>query len=58
MMRGAGRDATKIFNEMHDFVNFEFLLSACKVGKLVIKRKTQKISADSKSTPLEVRFAQ
>ena len=50
-MRGAGRDATKIFNEMHDFVNFEFLLSACKVGKLVTKRKTQKISADSSTLP-------
>ena len=46
LMRGAGRDATKLFNEMHEYVNFEYLLNSCKVGKLVTKRTLEKISAD------------
>ena len=50
-MRGAGRDATKLFNEMHEYVNFDYLLRACKVGKLVKKAAPPKISADSNTLP-------
>ena len=50
-MRGAGRDATKLFMEMHEYVNFEYLLKACKVGTLVKKRTPMKISADSNTLP-------
>ena len=35
LIRGAGRDATKLFNEIHQWVNYESMLSACMVGKLV-----------------------
>jgi len=35
LMRGAGKDATKLFNETHQWVNYESMLSACLVGKLV-----------------------
>ena len=35
LVRGAGRDATKLFNETHQWVNYESMLSACLVGKLV-----------------------
>ncbi|KOS21657.1 Cytochrome b5 reductase 4 [Escovopsis weberi] len=35
LMRGAGRDATKLFGEIHPWVNYETMLSACLVGLLV-----------------------
>ncbi|QPC72488.1 hypothetical protein HYE68_003240 [Fusarium pseudograminearum] len=35
LMRGAGRDATKIYGEVHPWVNYETMLSACLVGLLV-----------------------
>ncbi|KAL7791284.1 hypothetical protein V8C37DRAFT_382572 [Trichoderma ceciliae] len=35
LMRGAGRDATKLFGEIHPWVNYETMLAACLVGLLV-----------------------
>merc|ERR1719318_2425227 len=35
LVRGAGRDATDMFNEIHRWVNYQGLLEACLVGKLV-----------------------
>ncbi|RGP66893.1 hypothetical protein FSPOR_6275 [Fusarium sporotrichioides] len=35
LMRGAGRDATKLYGEVHPWVNYETMLSACLVGLLV-----------------------
>jgi cytochrome-b5 reductase len=35
LIRGAGIDATNLFNEIHRWVNYESMLSACVVGKLV-----------------------
>ncbi|KAM0299865.1 hypothetical protein ACHAPM_007095 [Fusarium culmorum] len=35
LMRGAGRDATKMYGEVHPWVNYETMLSACLVGLLV-----------------------
>jgi len=35
LVRGAGRDATDMFNEIHRWVNYQGLLEACVVGKLV-----------------------
>lgn len=35
MVRGAGKDATDLFNEYHRWVNYQGLLEACLVGKLV-----------------------
>ena len=35
MIRGAGKDATNLFNEVHQWVNYQSMLSACIVGKLV-----------------------
>ncbi|PHH66258.1 hypothetical protein CDD81_7851 [Ophiocordyceps australis] len=35
LMRGAGRDGTKLFGEIHPWVNYESMLSACMVGLLV-----------------------
>lgn len=34
MMRGAGKDATQLFEEVHAFVNYESLLAKCYVGPL------------------------
>ncbi|TDZ34466.1 Cytochrome b5 reductase 4 [Colletotrichum spinosum] len=35
LLRGAGRDGTKLFGEVHPWVNYETMLSACLVGLLV-----------------------
>ncbi|KFA48940.1 hypothetical protein S40293_02559 [Stachybotrys chartarum IBT 40293] len=35
LMRGAGRDGTKLFGEVHPWVNYETMLAACMVGILV-----------------------
>ena len=35
LMRGVGIDATDLFNEVHRWVNYESMLEACLVGKLV-----------------------
>ncbi|XP_076057085.1 cytochrome b5 reductase 4 isoform X2 [Oratosquilla oratoria] len=35
LMRGAGADATDLFNEVHKWVNFESMLQKCLVGRLV-----------------------
>ena len=35
LMKGVGKDATKIFNDVHPWVNYESMMSACIVGKLV-----------------------
>uniref|UniRef100_A0AAG5DSF7 Cytochrome-b5 reductase n=1 Tax=Anopheles atroparvus TaxID=41427 RepID=A0AAG5DSF7_ANOAO len=34
LMRGAGKDATKLFEEVHAWVNYESLLAKCYVGPL------------------------
>ncbi|MPC56353.1 Cytochrome b5 reductase 4 [Portunus trituberculatus] len=38
LMRGAGQDATHLFNEVHKWVNFEGMLQKCLVGRLVESR--------------------
>ncbi|XP_067946262.1 cytochrome b5 reductase 4-like isoform X2 [Watersipora subatra] len=35
IMKGAGKDATQIFNEVHRWVNYGSMLKKCLVGKLV-----------------------
>ncbi|KYK57569.1 heme/steroid binding protein [Drechmeria coniospora] len=35
LMRGAGRDGTKLFGEIHPWVNYETMLAACLVGLMV-----------------------
>lgn len=35
LMRGAGKDATTLFEEVHRWVNYESMLKECLVGKLI-----------------------
>ncbi|KAI9144720.1 cytochrome b5-like heme/steroid binding domain-containing protein [Paraphysoderma sedebokerense] len=35
LMRGAGKDATKLFQSYHSWVNADYLLDACLVGFLI-----------------------
>ena len=35
LIKGVGKDATDMFNEVHKWVNYQSLLEACLVGKLV-----------------------
>ena len=32
LLRGAGRDGTKLFGEIHPWVNYEGMLAACLIG--------------------------
>ena len=48
LMRGVGTDATKLFDEVHAWVNYTQLLNKCRIGPLknVVKRdKNEKVSA-------------
>jgi len=49
LVKGVGKDATDLFNEVHRWVNYEGLLAACLVGKLVDGPPEQK--EDSSSPP-------
>ncbi|KAM0276185.1 hypothetical protein ACHAQH_006992 [Verticillium albo-atrum] len=44
LMRGAGKEATKLFGEVHPWVNYETMLSACLVGVLVPEEEVGKES--------------
>lgn len=46
LMRGAGRDGTKLFGEIHPWVNYENMLSACLVGLLVAEPEGGKSEMD------------
>lgn len=35
LLRGAGKDATRLFGEVHPWVNYETMLSSCLIGILV-----------------------
>jgi len=43
LMRGAGKDATSLFNEIHNWVNFQSMLKDCLIGKLVQGKPVKKI---------------
>lgn len=40
LLRGAGRDGTKMFGEIHPWVNYETMLSACLIGIMVEEHDT------------------
>lgn len=42
LLRGAGRDGTKLFGEVHPWVNYEGMLAACLVGILVSEEEGEK----------------
>lgn len=72
LMRGVGRDATKLFDDVHAWVNYQSLLKKCVVGKLsggtltegllypkIEKTKNescQKVRLDWRQTSLNVTF--
>lgn len=35
LLRGAGRDGTKLFGEVHPWVNYETMLTSCLLGIMV-----------------------
>lgn len=41
LLRGAGRDGTRMFAEVHPWVNFETMLSACLIGILVDEHEVE-----------------
>ncbi|RWS13640.1 cytochrome b5 reductase 4-like isoform X5 [Dinothrombium tinctorium] len=47
LMRGAGKDATDLFNDVHRWVNVESMLSKCLVGRLKSGTIAEKASLDS-----------
>ncbi len=56
-MKGAGIDATALFQEIHSWVNFSSMLEKCLVGRLVTKHNSKGItSVKAKSLPMRLRF--
>ncbi|CAG0884392.1 unnamed protein product, partial [Darwinula stevensoni] len=51
LMKGAGKDATDLFNQVHRWVNFESLLQKCLIGKL---QDTKPISLQKQRQSLDV----
>ena len=53
LVRGAGIDATDLFNEVHRWVNYESMLTSCLIGKLVAEplKLIRPISTKVKVTP-------
>jgi cytochrome b involved in lipid metabolism len=41
IMRGAGKDGTQLFNEIHKWVNVESMLASCYIGPLKAKTKAK-----------------
>ncbi|KAI1301784.1 Cytochrome b5 reductase 4 [Halotydeus destructor] len=55
LMRGAGIDATNLFNEVHRWVNFESMLNKCLVGKYcpsIFSSVNQKKSTSTLQIPM------
>jgi cytochrome b involved in lipid metabolism len=44
LMKGAGRDGTRLFGEVHPWVNWENMLEGCLVGIAVAEEEVQKPS--------------
>ncbi|XP_023300109.2 cytochrome b5 reductase 4 [Lucilia cuprina] len=54
LMRGVGSDATKLFNEVHAWVNYSQLLNKCRIGPLTNTVKMESIINESPNkTPLD-----
>jgi cytochrome b involved in lipid metabolism len=47
LMRAAGRDATKLFMEVHPWVNWENMLGSCMVGVLVSENDGMAVGGSS-----------
>ncbi|CAF0908594.1 unnamed protein product [Adineta steineri] len=57
IMRGAGIDATTLFQEIHSWVNFGSMLEKCLVGRLISKpNSNETASTKPKSLPPRLRF--
>ncbi|UJR26276.1 hypothetical protein I4U23_007616 [Adineta vaga] len=57
IMRGAGIDATTLFQEIHSWVNYGSMLEKCLVGRLISKQpQKDTLSAKGKSLPTRLRF--
>ena len=41
LLRGAAKDGTKLFGEIHPWVNYEGMLSACLIGIYVTEESTK-----------------
>lgn len=41
LLRGAAKDATRLFGEVHPWVNYETMLSACLIGIFVEEHETE-----------------
>lgn len=52
LMRGAGRDGTKLFGEIHPWVNYETMLAACLVG-LLVEEPAGKSAAESEMDQMD-----
>lgn len=46
-MKAAGRDGTKLFMEVHPWVNWENMLSSCLVGVLVAEGDGESVGGES-----------
>ncbi|XP_039292054.1 cytochrome b5 reductase 4 [Nilaparvata lugens] len=54
LMRGVGKDATSLFNQVHAWVNYQTILQKCVVGRLHSEEFTLPIPPPKKSSSLSV----
>lgn len=47
LLRGAARDGTKLFGEVHPWVNYEGMLASCLVGILVAEDEKEENSMEA-----------
>ena len=52
LMRGAGKDATALFDEVHNWVNYRSMLAKCQVGQLVSEPKLSQPKKAAQTKPV------
>ncbi|KYN07523.1 Cytochrome b5 reductase 4 [Cyphomyrmex costatus] len=53
LMRGVGKDATKLFDNVHSWVNYQSILQKCIVGRLSLQKAVDENSSNSSNVNMD-----